>query len=570
MTSNTQTTTIGQIDERGYLNGFTKRGYTPPKCLLELIANILDSQDKVQSQRLTRKAIFDIQRALTKLIDNGFGMNREAVTDMFALHRENHSGDASRGVAGIGAKPSLSILSQKTPVTLYTRRPGQEYLCVEVPWDAIHREGRYTGMIHVRAMTEAEIQTFIRERSDNSMMNGNDYHGTTVQFRTNDILEKVIRANFEPIEESQLEDPLDRIDVVFGKEHTEFILKHYDSRESKKLQLYNYFGGIQADYLTGIEEDIVEQWSTPDGETHRFIWRKANGEGYEITPFGKGWKTKPERVTGNILGCIHAGNYIVRTGFRIDPAIYNPDEPKEPENKSRYGAYAEQFLGQSPMNREYAVSNKIYRNNQVLGLVHPDLTEANARANAHTNFEFQLVQCEIYFNPVSSQDNLQDKAMGTQENKNQFNPNGPPKNFIRLVKAIRHEKFENIWGAIQSTLPVVPAPPAPTPPAPAPPAPPAPAPPAPAPPAPAPPRPTPPVPPLPPSPPNDTDDESDADTETVTEYDSDTPPVGGIRGEALRGQLLELYDTLDDDTWYSSEDHVTFANLLAALLQNTE
>jgi hypothetical protein len=218
----------------------------------------------------------------------------------------------------------------------------------------------------------------------------------------------------------------------------------------------------------------------------------------------------------------------------------------------------------------------------VLGLVNPEITASNARANAEVNFEFHLIQCEIYFNPISSQDNLQDKAMGTQENKNQFNPNGPPKNFTRLVKAIRHEKFEQIWKTIQESLPavdhdeeqVLPAPinriedeqPSTLdkfiqinrvqPPAPAP--------------APA------------PEPDIDTEEEEDNvsihsfhpplplspdNEETEEEDDIPTPPVTrGIRGAELRRQLMELYDTIDNDTWYSSKDHVAFANLLTSLL----
>ncbi len=556
-------TSIGQIDERGYLNGFSKRGYTPPKCLLELVANILDSQDKVSNQKMNRKAIFDVQRTYTKLIDNGFGMNLDAITDMFALHRENHSNDASRGVAGIGAKPSLSILSQKTPLALYTRRMGGDYLCVDVPWDAIHREGKYTGMITLRSMTDTERAEFIRERSDMSMMNGNEYHGTTIRFQTNDLLEEVIRENFEEIEASELQDPLDRIASVFGKESTEFIYKHYERKEPKKLGLYNYFKGQQAEFLTGYSEDSIEQWSTPNGSTHRFIWRKRDGEASEIIKVGKGWSIKPEQSTTNFLGLVHAGNYTVKTGFRIDPAIFDPEAPALPENEVQYGATVEQFLGTSPLNREYVASNKLYRNKQILGILHPELTIANARANAETNFEFHLVQCEVYFNPISSQDNLQDRAMGTQENKNQFNPTGPPKNFLRLVKAIRHAKFVDIWAAMKQSIPVAAgveeeveeeeldevAPP-------------------------------PPVrtgaldtyiqikkepPPLPPSPASSVSESSDEETEIAMER---PPPQlgGGVRGEELRRRITQLHEVIQSNTWYTDAHYVEIYRLIDTLL----
>ena len=42
---------VGSIDEKGYLAGMERRGYSEPKCLLELIANSLDAQDGVIHER---------------------------------------------------------------------------------------------------------------------------------------------------------------------------------------------------------------------------------------------------------------------------------------------------------------------------------------------------------------------------------------------------------------------------------------------------------------------------------------------------------------------------------------
>jgi hypothetical protein len=71
---------VGCIDERGYINGFTRRGYTYAKSILELIANGDDAmKGVVASGDFQPKLLFDVQRTYTKLIDNASGMNSKNV-----------------------------------------------------------------------------------------------------------------------------------------------------------------------------------------------------------------------------------------------------------------------------------------------------------------------------------------------------------------------------------------------------------------------------------------------------------------------------------------------------------
>ena len=60
---------IGSIDEGGYLNGIHRRGYTHPKSLLEIVANILDALDEIQNAPSTFSPFgyFDIQRETIRI-----------------------------------------------------------------------------------------------------------------------------------------------------------------------------------------------------------------------------------------------------------------------------------------------------------------------------------------------------------------------------------------------------------------------------------------------------------------------------------------------------------------------
>lgn len=437
---------VGSIDERGYLNGLTRRGYTHAKCILELAANVLDSMDMVQSS--CRRLVFDIKQEYTSLIDNAAGMKEEDIRNMFSLHRENHGSDASRGVSGIGAKPALSILAQKQDVVLYTKHVNGPFLKISVPWSQIHQSGIYTGKIEVSQMNDTEKEHFITERGAYGMINGMNAHGTTIRFPTNTELTDIIRQNFQGISESDLNNPLDRMGVVFGREDIDFVYKHFEGQEPEMLSLYNYFGQRESNYYTGVSTHTIEQWS--NHHEHRFLWIRGD-EKYEILPHGRGFSTSPSLSTRNTRGYQHVGDYTVRVGLRNQREYFNPLQPKEPENTtSVYGADKE-FLGEDP--HDYLPQNKLYRNNMLIGLIPtPDIKISSSRANAKADLEYRRVQVEVSFSPVSLQDNAQDRAMNIQENKNQFDGKSIALNFTRLLKAMRKEKADAIWLYMETVI----------------------------------------------------------------------------------------------------------------------
>jgi hypothetical protein len=435
----------GEINEEGYIAGFTRRGFTLPKCKLELEANSLDSLEKVcPPSNFTKKILWDITRDQVSLIDNGVGMTIEAAKDMFSMHKSNHSNDASRGVSGIGAKASLSILSKKTEVNVYTHTIGGPYIRICVPWNEIHSKGVYTGMVKITNMTVAETTAFNKERQDNGMLNKGEAHGTTIRFNANDELTSVIDASFAPIgNEDALKNPMDRAGIVFGRDQVEFSYKNYSMPgECMTLQQYDYFGAPDSQFYAGKSEHIVEHWYCPKDDSDRYIVT-VNGERKEITQNGRGFSLKLEDSTKNTTGYHRVGEFSILCGMRIDTTVFDPSAPVAIKAGAKPGVMNTSHLGEDAC-IEFLWSMGVVRNNQLIGRTdNPDVALGSSRGSGDTQVSAVLVQAEIRFNPLSSHDNRQDRVMGIQENKNQFDGNIPVQ-LKRIAGCLRNEKAKEV------------------------------------------------------------------------------------------------------------------------------
>jgi hypothetical protein len=441
----------GSIDERGYLRGMDRRGYSAPKCILELVANSLDSLDKVVRSPHFRPAIvFDIGRETISQIDNGAGMLLAKVDAMFAMHRENHSEESSRGVSGIGAKPALSILSGKTAVHIYTHAVDGPYLHVVVPWDAIHSTGVYTGMVEFGQMTESEQVIFTHEREMNGMLNGGRAHGTSIRFVYRDDLNHLLEANFKPIENADaLKNPLDRIGIVFGHDDVSIKLKSFERPDMATLQQYNYFDAPASTFYCGTSEHIIRHYRCAKDDHDRFILLTEDYP-MEIKKDGRGLTKIPEKISVGMQGYTTVGEFTVVCGLRLDRGIFDPDAPVEMGASKNTGAFNTEHLGDNEL---FLGSYKLVRNNQLIGLIpQPDINIGSARGGGETYLDYILVQTEIRFNPVSKQDNYQDLVTGIQENKNQFNGADVPKQLSRLVAFVKKMKVREIKHFFDSRL----------------------------------------------------------------------------------------------------------------------
>jgi len=552
---------IGRIDERGYLKGFSRRGFTPAKCLSELIANSLDSMDKLPLNRDYKRAItFSIFSDTLRMIDNGYGMSSDDAERMFALHNENHSSDKSRGVSGVGAKPSISLLGNRQETNIYTRVTGGDYLRITVPWNRIHAEGVWTDMVTTRLMTEDEKECFKNER--------NTEHGTTIEFRKNDILCGILEESFQ----RRPSNPLDSPGIIFGRDDVIMVLSNYicpSLVNDAKLKLYNYFDR-SAKFYTGIQEDTIEQYYSPQDGRDRYIWKDGD-DMWEVPYISYGRYSKDmKKLTVGLSGYHKVGEYVLLTGLREDKNLFDPENPKDPSLKreeggiggSNYiGSYNEEHLGEDSSG--FLSCFKLGRNGQLVGLIEPaDICMSSARANWASNLETSIVQAEVRFNPYSSQeDNHQDRAMNIQENKNQFDGKSLPKNFTRLLRALKKKKVQQIQEYITMILESVKSPQSP-----------------PSAPPPSPPSAPPPSPSLLPEEENtivlgtpmDSHSESTSSAELESEEEAPVTPQPSIQapltGRILKEQLARLAIILGDEMVYDSPEFIQLSKTLMNLL----
>jgi len=567
---------IGDINEEGTIASFTRKGFTLAKCLLELLANCLDSLEKVQPPaNFTKKIVCDVKRDYITLIDNGAGMLLNAVNYMFSLQRSNHAGDTSRGVSGIGGKAALSILSEKTEVHIYTHAIGGPFLHICAPWDQIHAQRVYTGMIKVTEMTAAEKEAFTRERQNNGMLNMGEVHGTTIRFKNNDHLAKVIEANFASINaDHAFKNPLDRAGIIFGRDAVEMIYTNENApSEPARLKQYDYFGAPDSEFYTGKSENTIIHWYCPRDDSDRFVLEK-DGKQMEITQTGRGFSKEPDVSTRNMTGYHRVGEYMVLCGMRIDTSVFDPSSPVEITGGVNPGTMNTEHLGEDVADcTKFLWSMKAVRNNQLIGLIdNPSIALGSMRGGGELQISAVLVQVEIRFNPLSAHDNRQDRVMGIQENKNQFDGNSVPIQLRRLADYLRKEKAREVRQYVERRLaslapaappvPTAPPPPVPAPAVPAPPTPAAPPSPVPAVPTPAVPAPAVPAPPIPAPPPTPAVPapavpsgvaDSDDDTDGSDDDDDSDEESRVLLGSTIIQRIQLLQDHFHSDRQYNEE-----------------
>ena len=436
MSSNSYTS-IGSIDERGFIKGLLRKGFNLRNGILELFANDLDAG--------AQNVHFQINDDVTRWIDDGAGMSVEDARNMAAMHRENHSTTPKRGVSGLGAKPAMILLGGKQPVKVLTCKRDGVHLCITFPWNTIYSEGCYTGKVTIQPMTLQEQITFRSERSTP--------YGTTIEFPSNDALREAILDNFEPLsDESLSRTPEEHLSVVFGVDSVHVSCSE-GSGPRKILSKYNYFGEENLHYYGGKQEIVVEFYQHRVAKDYRFIAINVDGSKMEITKVAKGYGKTPKPIASNLLGYDLLGTFLIVCGLRKDPSMYDESHPKPFTGTDLPGAYNLQHLGSETISREFRMANKIRRNDQIIGTFPtPDVNPGSIRANGDTNFKYCAVQCEVRFNPVSNQDNPQDLVIGVQENKNELNGKAIPLSFTRLAKYYREQKAQAIWASFPAIV----------------------------------------------------------------------------------------------------------------------
>ena len=106
-------TNTGSVNERGLINDLNKRGFSDFNSLCEIYANSLE--DKVGATNIKTIVASDY----IYISDNGVGMNKETIDNMWSLFRENNNENKSLGVSGLGAKAATKILSRNKEINYF-------------------------------------------------------------------------------------------------------------------------------------------------------------------------------------------------------------------------------------------------------------------------------------------------------------------------------------------------------------------------------------------------------------------------------------------------------------------
>ena len=442
--------TCGSIDERGFINSFDRKGFTHKKGGSELLSNSYDAS--------STHVHIDVGRDKIKIIDNGKGMDITQLGNMFTMYRENHTGDKSMGVSGVGAKPSLYLLSKRdgnpTHVTIFTHMQNGDYLKAHVPFDKMKEQGKYTGMIEHMKMTIEEIDEFNADRDAGV--------GTTIMLNYSETTHNYFEKQFSS--ERKTMDLSDRLDCIFGKTNMEISYRDYESSSVAQLPLYDYFSGLRPCYYAGgIKEDIIEHWIDRENKD-RFVWDNCGVE-YEFTPKSKNISKKPEPVQSK-AGWTNIGFYIIKNGMRRDVRLFDEQNPVKKINKTMdknkketvtviYGntshgsvlcEYDEEFFegGKDELKMNIAKLS-IIRNEQYITSVELDEFKImSARASPDAFMKTVLHRTELSYCTRSCHENRMDMAIGIQENKNQHVASDIPVNLTRLISHIKRMRYSEI------------------------------------------------------------------------------------------------------------------------------
>jgi hypothetical protein len=426
--------TAGSRNEEGFINGLNRQGFTTTKCGSEKLANCIDAYaDNIQ---------FKITPPYIILCDDGIGMTPEKLCNMFDANRENHSGDKSMGVSGIGGIISNYQLSKDDhgsprEVNVFTKHKDGPYIKAIIPWDFIHTHKKYDGQINISQMNEIEIENFKMERR-----NFGNLTGTTIYFQYSAKFHQLLESQFISRQEDgrNLENWWP---IIFGKTQTNILLDKCDGLQPIPLKKYDYFSGPNTEFYCGVFKWDI--YFISDNEKDRFISKNPDNhaEYIEITEKGNGFSKSPNTITINPRKIDNAQTIKFTCGMRKDDRVFNPEDPLKSGTLSAtfyLNKYDAEFMSESrqkDVTKEFCSKNGVIRNSQkVTSFTIEGCNVGSARANGDTLIKNVLHRSEISYETYSKQENNLDIKHGIQQNKNQ-NQNEFPKQYTRLIKYLK-------------------------------------------------------------------------------------------------------------------------------------
>lgn len=439
----------GTIDEAGFVCSMDKQGFDKFKSICEIISNSIDAGSKNIRFHICSNKLF--------ILDDGNGMDENKARNMFAAHRENHTGDRTMGTAGIGGKIATKILSQingvetETEVTIITHHKSSEnkYITITVPWDQIVEQLKYTGKILLNYSSQTEIEQFLKLRIDNKF----DQYGTTICFQLNDNIVDILDKQFNCIQHNI---PISQqISNIFGRFTTINISYKKNLSEPISIQHYDYFGGQEIDYYSGIDKYDIEIYKNKHKKDYilRYLFIDHNSNKLsEFKKDGRGTRKEHVSITNQELKLLeYVGNFTLFIAMRKDKDIFDEDDAnviQDPfQGTKELDWYDRQFVddahGKSSLRNDFCHTSLVRNNQYIVSSKIDNFKSENMRGDAISSLRILRTHSELRYYTESSQKNSLDDIINIQLNKNQHS-GVLPIELVRIISYYRDYKWNTI------------------------------------------------------------------------------------------------------------------------------
>lgn len=422
----------GSIDENGIVSNLEKMGMTPDLALKELLANSIDANSTT--------IFINKEGDITIIFDNGDGMSRKTIENGFRAYYENHSNEKKLGVSGIGLKTATLCLCKNndgtyTIVRIYTF--GKDgYFVIDVPWNEIMAEKKYTNKINVRQMNQEEIEFFKSKLGNNT--------GTLYVFKNTKNINDVIQEYIIGFKNIRLDK---QIGFIFGRFNINI---RYNGIPIKK---YDYFGGKDSDYI--IKEKIHISVFLNNKNNSIEYYRKIDDTYYDMNNIVKCTKEMmPIGVMYLDLGCRNMRSN--RDGTKkIELSEINLDKDNIDTSCLRisdYDSEYNEFISNFEFLTEpYSLTSLVRNGQHITGIPIHGLKHSSSRANYKNALKTCGIRSELSYFPYSNQSDIMDKEVGIQANKNQHSGKLSDK-LTKIIKNCRLECFDKLNKILETNI----------------------------------------------------------------------------------------------------------------------
>ena len=425
--------TFGSINEKGFIANIDKKGFSFPKCVSELYSNSIDAN--------CTKIVTLIEKDIILFIDNGNGMTKDNLKNMFDMYRNNHPNEATMGISGFGGKAATKILSKNSKVNIYTKNNNFNHIKITIPWDEIIKEGKYSNKIIYDKMDESEKNMFSKYV--------NNQTGTIITFKNNDELENILIQQYN--ESSLIHNTSERFDIIFQKfSNINFTFKINDEVEYK-LKLYK---PSEEKVYNDISFHTVKIYKHNQDEYNIFVLEKNDKE-YWFK------RINNSRIGNEIEEFTENSQYTeicsmnIKTYMLYDTTVFDDNNPKYPNSGTYLVDYDTKFFSQNAnaKDRDFIANPSLFRNNQFISKIKTEKHKLNsARADWKCCIKFWHTRAEISYETKSYIGNEIDSIIGIQENKNQLDITNIPKQLLRLIEHCKEIKSNQIIKYIEDII----------------------------------------------------------------------------------------------------------------------